>query len=487
MRAHRVYGSYSSTPQQNYRCILQRCELELYEVSPEQSIELWVEEHLDEIREFFKTHKGSKGAILVNSVAAAKRLVALLKEYFRDQPEITIGENTGLTSRQERLASFEKTILVGTSTVDIGVDFKINLLIFESYSAGSFIQRFGRLGRHEGYPIYRAYGLVPRFVLERLASQLAEATQIERKSFNDLIYEVFPTENEFRRYASRWGVVQAAQVLIDLQALQKRSKQEDRALQEENTGFVEALLLRYEQFYGKGDSACPTMKSALRQYWRLKKTMPEVLAELASFRGQSPLSCGVWEKTDDTKDGHLQTYSLFFLLTNTDFMVIDKNEFMEEVRRRNCSETDQEEVTQGVKQSNLQEKAFERQLLYVRINEFIAERQSLLLRVDQDFAQSGQFLHQVMVLEGITVMDPTHPQRDVINGALKKQPLVCILSDIPPLELKRMMRLGPLFQVHRIRDRIGARDYSIVFGQDALLLDSELFFRKTNDDHAMML
>ena len=487
LRARRVYGSYSSTSQQNYRCILQNCELELHEVSPEQSIELWVEEHLDEIREFFNTHKGSKGAILVNSVAAAKRMVALLKEYFQDQPEITIGENTGLTSRQERLASFEKTLLVGTSTVDIGVDFKINLLIFESYSAGSFIQRFGRLGRHKGYPIYRAYGLVPRFVLERFAKPLAEKIEIERKSFNDLVYEVFPTENEFRRYASRWGVVQAAQVLIELQALQKRSKLEDRALQEENTGLVEALLLRYEQFYGKGDPTCPIIKSALRKYWSLKKTMPEVLAELASFRGQSPLSCGVWEKTDDTKDGHLQTYGLFFLLTNTDFTVIDKGEFMREVRRRNSAETDQEETTQWIKQHNLRERAFERQLLYVKIKEFIAERQSLLLRVDQDFAQSGQFLHQVMVLEGISVIDPIHQQRDVINEALKKQPLVCIISDIIPKELKRMMHLGPLFQVHRIRDRIGARDYSIVFGQDALLLDSELFFRKTNDDHAMML
>lgn len=215
--------------------------------------------------------------------------------------------------------------------------------------------------------------------------------------------------------------------------------------------------------------------------------MPEVLAELASFRGQSPLSCGVWEKTDDTKDGHLQTYGLFFLLTNTDFTVIDKGEFMREVRRRNYSEIDQEETTQGIKQHNLRERAFERQLLYVKIKEFIAERQSLLLRVDQDFAQSGQFLHQVMVLEGITVIDPIHRQRNVINEALKKQPLVCIISDIIPKELKLLMHLGPLFQVHRIRDRIGARDYSIVFGQDALLLDSELFFRKTNDDHAMML
>ena len=50
------------------------------------------------------------------------------------------------THRDERRAALEKHILVGTSTVDIGVDFRINYLIFEAYNAGSFLQRFGRLG-----------------------------------------------------------------------------------------------------------------------------------------------------------------------------------------------------------------------------------------------------------------------------------------------------------------------------------------------------
>jgi CRISPR-associated endonuclease/helicase Cas3 len=66
--------------------------------------------------------------------------------------DISVGENTGLTSLEDRRASFEKCLLVGTSTVDIGVDFRINLLIFEATDAGTFIQRFGRLGRHAVSP-----------------------------------------------------------------------------------------------------------------------------------------------------------------------------------------------------------------------------------------------------------------------------------------------------------------------------------------------
>src|SRR5205085_5224722 len=122
------------------------------------------------------------------------------------------GANTGLTYRDDRRTSFEKDILVGTSTVDIGVDFRINYLIFEAFNAGSFLQRFGRLGRHEGFPIYRAYGLVPRFVLERLTQRLGETGEVEREEFNAAIREVFPTETEFENYTKRWGVLQAAHV-----------------------------------------------------------------------------------------------------------------------------------------------------------------------------------------------------------------------------------------------------------------------------------
>jgi CRISPR-associated endonuclease/helicase Cas3 len=321
LRYKRVKGNYRSSKQDGYRRILQPCELELHEISQERRTEQWIEEHLDEIRDFFHKYPGSKGAILVNSVATARRLVILLKERLGSD-DISIGENTGLTDPQERLDSFNKTILVGTSTVDIGVDFRINYLIFEAYSAGSFIQRFGRLGRHAGYPIYRACALVPRFVLERFAQQFSAESEVERETFNKAVYEVFPTEAGFKRYTQRWGVVQAAQVVAEL-----------KKLRDENTAFVDALMQRYEQFYGAGDAVLPVMSKALKKYWRIEKHIPEILAELVSFRGQSPLSCGVWDS-----DGHVQSYDLFFLLTNTEFEVIDKQEFMQQVRAKQADE-----------------------------------------------------------------------------------------------------------------------------------------------------
>lgn len=452
MRYRRISGTYTSSEQEGYRRILQPCDLELHEITQEQRTEQWIGTRLNEIRDFFLQHKGSKGAILVNSVATARRLVKLLKEQLEQPYGITIGENTGLTDPVQRKASFEKMLLVGTSTVDIGVDFRINLLIFEAFNAGSFIQRFGRLGRHAGYATYRAYALVPRFVLERFGLRYTNEAELERELFNASVHEVFPAETEFRQYAKRWGVVQAAQVLEEL-----------RHLRDENTLFAEALERRYEQFYGN-EASGSVMKKAGKRYWGIKRNCPEIIAELTSFRGQSPLSCGVWDI-----DGHVQTYNLFFLLTNTTFRVIEREEFMQQVR-----------ATGG------DEKEFEQQLLYFQIEEYIPERKSLLLYTPKDMLAQSEDFHKVLVESGITVREPKATWLYEVNRQLGKRKLVCIISDRQPDELKQSLHLGALFQVVRLEDKYGS-SYSIIFGQEALLAHTELSFRKTKGDNPMML
>ena len=110
--------------------------------------EEWVENHYQQIAEWFADNPSSRGAIIVNSVAAAKRISLFLKERNAagDFP-LNVGENTGLSSQEERrFALYESDLLIGTSTVDVGVDFKINFLVFEAIDSGSWIQRLGRLG-----------------------------------------------------------------------------------------------------------------------------------------------------------------------------------------------------------------------------------------------------------------------------------------------------------------------------------------------------
>ncbi len=447
LRYKQIEGSYRSSASAGYRCILQPCDLELHEIDQEHPTEQWIEEHLVDILAFFKRYPDSKAAILVSSVATARRLYARLKGYFEPQG-ITVGENTGLTSREEREVSRQKHILVGTSTVDVGVDFHINYLIFEAFNAGSFLQRFGRLGRHDEFETYRAYALLPRFVLERLQQKLAG--EMERETFNAAIREAFPLGQEFKSYSQLWGVVQAAQIVAELQSQRKLDA---------NEAFTTALLEQYERTYGSPEK--PVMAKALKKYWRIGKEAPEIIAELSSFRGQSPLSCAVWD-TDD----QLKTYDLFFLLTNTEFEVMEKFPFMQEVRT--CK---------------LEERDFEQQLLYLKVHEYIPERLKLVLGVPYDVTP---LLNHIQVLHGITVREPHPVWRDKVNFKLKQLKLPAIVSDMERSELKGLLHLDPLFPVYRLQDDTG-NEYALAFGQSALLLDSLLFFRKTKGDRAMML
>ncbi|MCU0547563.1 MAG: type I-D CRISPR-associated helicase Cas3' [Oscillatoriaceae cyanobacterium Prado104] len=129
----------------------------------------WIVENAETtILKFFQDNPGSKGAIILNSIAAVKKLVPRFKEIF-EPLGWKVRENTGLTGETEKSKSVaEADLLLGTSTIDVGVDFKINFLVFEAADAGNFIQRFGRLGRHQGFEIYQAYALLPNFIVERL-------------------------------------------------------------------------------------------------------------------------------------------------------------------------------------------------------------------------------------------------------------------------------------------------------------------------------
>src|SRR5947209_4257711 len=121
-------------------------------------------------------------------------------------------------------------LIIATSTVDVGVDFAINLLIFESTNAGTFIQRLGRLGRHAGWNEYRACALLPDWIISRFALRFNEGTSVERVPFLEAIREqdefsmvqegittaqpIFQSDQEYKHYTSCWGGLQTAHIIV---------------------------------------------------------------------------------------------------------------------------------------------------------------------------------------------------------------------------------------------------------------------------------
>ena len=298
------------------------------------SVEAWVDAHLeDTIIPFFRDRRpAAKGAIIVNSVVQAKRLTVKLKAALKPY-HVEVEENTGLTGRGRRADSYVADILVGTSTVDVGVDFQINFLVFESRDAGSFLQRLGRLGRHASYErngneisfegVFQAHALLPSWIFVRLfesvnssPAQLRDGMEIDRQALAAIINAAFPPPADFRNYAKVWGGLQSVKVVHALR---------NPTIRDSYAETYQALTQRYETTFGINLKAC------FGKYKALKADQPQLLEEASSFRGGSYFECGLIDPSELGTD-QVKTYDLLALLSNAILQPLGEDEFWHTVK-----------------------------------------------------------------------------------------------------------------------------------------------------------
>lgn len=461
----------------------------------------WAEQHLDEVEAFYRDCPTAKGVFIVNSVATAKRLVDFYRARWGAE---VVGEVTGLTSKEERVRAMLEggpvRLIIATSTVDIGVDFNINLLIFESVNAGTFVQRLGRLGRigqkaKQNWPEYRAYALLPQWQVERLAAHYSEdQREIERLTFLKIVRgddptltnPIFQAEQEFRHYAKRWGSLQTAHIVnsvqdykigghghqTDLFAIRLR-EQYDKAYGQENSGghWIGGRVGLYRSM--AKDSGTESSNNTTKP----RRSRPEVktdrrhliLKELNSFRGSSPLDCGIYDRTD----GKCKKYNLFFLLANTRFRTISEDEF----RQRAGSET----VFKRCQSRDLK--------LYVELESYGAERENFEL-VNRRPSLKGKVNH-ICVLNGFRIGSSPALARQIddrVNEALQKVELVCLILEETPKEFKAKHNLGRLFPAYSVKEDGGrGREYGLIFGQPALLAQTLVFWKAAKDDDEILI
>ncbi|WP_033365972.1 type I-D CRISPR-associated helicase Cas3', partial [Mastigocladopsis repens] len=214
-----VEGVYASKSTRGYRQILQPVELEFVELK-DTDTPSWLTEMAPRIQEILDAEAKGRGLIIVNSVAKAGFITKKLQELL---PGVIVREISGRIDRQERLQTQtqlkdadQPVLVVGTSAVDVGVDFNIHLLIFESSDSATIVQRLGRLGRHREFSAYKAFILVPGhmpWVMARLQEKLSLGQSVERSELTDAIAYAFDPPKEFDEYRQRWGALQAQGML----------------------------------------------------------------------------------------------------------------------------------------------------------------------------------------------------------------------------------------------------------------------------------
>ena len=443
--------------------------------SASKASETWLKENANLVLSQFQQHAGSKGAIILNSIAAVKRLTPFFQELLKPFG-LTVGENTGLSGRETREQSLSSDLVLGTSTIDVGVDFKINFLIFESSDAGNFIQRLGRLGRHDGYerdgilmPFdeFTAYALVPNFFAERLfeaESHLLEPHgTYDRPFLNDTIWDNYRTINNFQGYYSRWGAVQSFRLFYDLghrtvpHYAQSREKFRELCEQVFNTnlksvaGRVSDWAKEWQQLSGKkgnpiADDAC-------------------------SFRGSSPLQCGLYDLTEPNEADRFKTYDLSGILSNLEIELWTEAAFMRSLQ----------ETATRTKQP-IPKGRFAHCIAFMKLVSYREERSNWKFAYSGDLAEKAN-AWKVQILTGVKIWQPDNRWAGEINKQLRKEGLVCYIVRHPVHEVRLRLRLPMHFQIYPISDHRSFHDatapYAIAFGQSALLLDTLAYQLKT--------
>jgi len=155
-----------------------------------------VEEIKQIVNQLYDKYKESpapvKVLIIVNSVAFCELLGKALTETYNYE---TVSIIHSFVPNDRR--NVNKPIVVGTSAVEIGVDFDVASLIFEATSASSFIQRLGRGGRHRDC---EAVCFIPTSSYRQFERSIPNSNTVSNRRLQDAVnkcLETLPVYTDF--------------------------------------------------------------------------------------------------------------------------------------------------------------------------------------------------------------------------------------------------------------------------------------------------
>lgn len=443
-----VSGNYTSQPTPGFRQICQSVNLEFVQLDQDTDSLTWLKKEAENIRTLLQAEGKGRGLIILNSVALVSRAVRQLQSLL---PDVIVREVSGRIDRQERAvtqadleAASQPVLVVGTSAVDVGVDFKIHLLIFEASDSATFIQRLGRLGRHAGFSAYQAFVLLPSrspWIMARLKERLTGIEECDRLQFRDIITEAFDAPKEFEKYREYWGALQAQGMLISL------SPKKEGVMQQLQASISEDLRRVYGEQLDKK-----------RGHWFTLGNDPTkvgeaVQEELLRFRGGSDLQAAVWD------EGRFYTYDLLRLLPYAEVEIINREEFLQAAQQANHPPTE------------FPEKYIQ---VYLKIQRWSDERFHITLECDRGTDELRRKQCTLSLIDKLSITG--HPQAEVTRCLRKRKLLTFLVQvnrtpDNSHWDVSRALHLNPTFGLYRLRDA-DEQTYACAFSQDALLLEA---------------
>lgn len=417
--------------------------------------------YLSDIEQFLFEYPQARLVTILDSVAGAIGLAQELRQRF---PGTAVGEVHGFTSDQEREAALRSRFTVGTSTIEVGIDFKDetgkDVLIFEARTASQFVQRFGRLARHSkdlAIPNW-AIAIVPEYVYHYLTNKLTADEPVTRPALAKLIEEAYQKPEDFSRYLRTHA---AAEYSVARQHAESLFMPDDRP--RIAADLADAIQVLTGQTGGQA-------WGKQRGYEREK-----ILAPLLTFRGTS-FEAAILDQRGADPGFPARRYNLMFLLRRGLFELMDEEEYRQELERL------AERWPQDVAREQRYAKLIPREATdllgvygFFRLINLLEKPRRVWFEIDQEELAGRKA--QVVVLSGLEIATEPETRLRPLNRHLRKKQVVAWCVDRHPTAIRLGRALPPLFELSELRVRrpgggISDQPWSIAFNQDAFFVDS---------------
>jgi len=432
--------------------------------------------YLPTLQTFVGHYPQARLVTILDSVAGAIEAAWALRELF---PDKTVGEVHGLSSEQERAEAIRRPLTVGTSTIEVGIDFKDeaekDVLIYEARTAAQFIQRFGRLARHKkalNIPNH-AVALVPEYVCHFLAGHLSEEQTLSRHELYRLVKEAYQEPEDFRRYLQTHAPAEFHEARWKVQTLFQPDVR---------PRIIAGLEAAIEALTGKTGG----------QAWGLHRGYKEehILQPLLTFRG-SGFEAAILDERGTDVGFPAKRYDLLFLLRRGEIVELSQETYLE--RLDELVDRWSEEAARERRYGKLIGRKPEDLLGvygYFRLTGLRDETRKVWFEASEDVVYGRKA--QVAVIGGLEVVTEPGLRLRRLNRHLQRKQIVAWFADVHPAAVRFGRALPPLFAVYELRvrkpgGRLSDQCWSIVFNQDAFFVDSLGWYREQREDSAIVL
>jgi len=434
-------------------------------------------QYLPTLQVFLSEHPQARLVTIMDSVAGAIEMARLLRELF---PCKAVGEVHGFSSEQERAEAIRRPFTVGTSTIEVGINFKDeaekDVLIYEARTAAQFIQRFGRLARHTkalDIPNH-AVALVPEYVYNFLAEHLSEGQTISRYELYQLVDEAYQKPEDFARYL---------QVHAPAEFQEARWKVQTLFQPDDRPRVAAGLEAAIEALTGKTGGQA-------RGLHRRYKEEEHILQPLLTFRG-SGFEVAILDERSTNIGFPAKRYDLMFLLRRGEIVELSQETYLE--RLNELADRWPEEVARERRYGKLIGRKPDDLLGvygYFRLTGLRDQARRVWFEVSEDAIYGRKA--QVTVISGLEVVTEPGLRLRRLNRHLQRKQIVVWFADVHPAAVRFGRALPPLFAVYELRlrkpgGRLSEHPWSIVFNQDAFFVDSLGWWKEQRENVPIIL